>query len=108
LVHPSDSGSSSWSFSFYFCVAFSVRSGLGSILGTVRIFNKEFHPEARRDGGAEPPLNPNFLRIAYDVKACVLFMEIRPLNSDVMPGGHIGDFEKIRLIPAPGFPFILH
>ena len=41
-----------------------------------------------------PGLNPKFLRSAYDVKARVLLIAIRPSDGDVMPGGPFGDFRK--------------
>ena len=56
----------------------------GSATGRVGVFNKEFIPKTRRDGGAElqslvsvpniPGVNPKSLYSAYDVIAYVLMI----------------------------------
>ena len=74
-------------------------------------------PGIRSDDGAEiqslvsiqniTELNPKYLRSAYDVKAFVLLTAIHPSDGDVKPGGHLGAFQNIRLMPAPSFDFTL-
>ena len=64
------------------------RSGLGFDPGRVGIFNKEFLPETRRDGGTQPQslvsvpnipeLNSKSPRSACDMEAYVLLVAIRP------------------------------
>ena len=39
-----------------------------------------------------PALNPKFLRTAYDVKAYVLLIAIRPSDEDVKTGGPLSAF----------------
>ena len=67
-------------------------------------FNKEFLPETKKHGGAEPQslvsdpnipgLHSKSLHNAYDVKPCVLIVAIHLSVGDVKPGGPLGAFRK--------------
>ena len=73
-----------------------------AVPGSVGIYDKEFLPETRRDGGGETQLlfsipniarlDPKFLLSAYDVKVYVLLKAIRPLDGDIKPGNPLGVF----------------
>ena len=66
--------------------------------------NSTFFSINRRDSGTEPQLlvsvpnmpglNTKSLRRAYDVKAYVLLIAIRPSDGDVKLGGPLGAFRK--------------
>jgi len=83
---------------------FVIAAFLCSILGRVDIFSKDLLPGTRRDGEAEPQslvsvlnipgLNPKSHCSAYDMKAYVLLIAIRPLGVDVKPGGPFVNFVK--------------
>ena len=75
-----------------------------TIPSRVGIYKKEYPPEVRRDGGAEPQslisvpnisgLNPKSLHSAYDVKVYMLLIAIRLSDGDIKPGDPLGSFRK--------------
>ena len=55
---------------------------------------------------ALPGLNLKSPRNAYDVKAYLLFIAIRPSDGDVKPGGPVGSLRKYEINAAT--QFLLH
>ena len=81
--------------------------------GRVEIFNKEFLPETRRDGGAEPQslvsipntseINPNYLPSGCDLKVCVVWTAIRPTEGTLRLAAPLVLFRKEQANAVTGF-----
>ena len=88
------------------------RSGFGFDPGQGRNL-KKILSVTRRDGGAKPqsaisvPNIPGLIPSAYDVKAPVMLIVIRPSGGNVKAGGPLMLFANRRLMPAPLSGFAL-